>query len=117
MSQESVISLSFHPSGDIIAAGCGRKVCMWAYKAAHQQQQQPRKELHHTFNVRCVCFPPGHHSTLLVGVANAKMFQPDPALSDSPESIAAQRAQWDFTFRLQVDNTHLQTYVLMHIQR
>ena len=77
----AIISLSFHPSGDILAIANGTKLHFWGFNAAKQANttsnnnnsrppaRETLTEVEQRHMLRCVCFPPDGN-TLIVGGVN-----------------------------------------------
>eukprot|EP00629_Pelagomonadales_sp_RCC1024_P000987 CAMPEP_0119293886 /NCGR_PEP_ID=MMETSP1329-20130426/46861_1 /TAXON_ID=114041 /ORGANISM="Genus nov. species nov., Strain RCC1024" /LENGTH=290 /DNA_ID=CAMNT_0007294757 /DNA_START=38 /DNA_END=906 /DNA_ORIENTATION=+ len=62
----AIISLSFHPGGDILAVAAGTSIFLWDYHAG----APPRKEFTHAHPIRCLRFLPSRDA-LVVGAANS----------------------------------------------
>lgn len=93
--KNSIISLSFHPLGSILAIACGQSLHLWVYEAQNQNgdriklddssgsnhngddqdedssgHQTVLHQIRYQSALRCVCFPPGGN-TIIVGGANS----------------------------------------------
>lgn len=96
--RNSIISLSFHPQGSILAIACGHTLHLWVYdnearsrsRTRHQPESLPREEdlplegqsasdstgngqtvlhqIRYANNLRCVHFPPGGDTIIIGGV-------------------------------------------------
>jgi len=67
----AVISLSFHPAGDILAIGSGNGLYLWNY----EQSPDPYRAWQGQMLLRCVHFPPSGRSIIL-GAGNRSPGRP-----------------------------------------
>jgi len=69
----AIISLSFHPSGSILAIASGQTLHLWNYDKSREEEKTQRTgiitEFRYDHNLRCVHFPP-RGDTIIVGAAN-----------------------------------------------
>ena len=61
----AIISLSFHPAGDILAVAAGTSIYLWHYATG----AAPRREFTHPHPIRCLRFLPSRDA-IIVGAAN-----------------------------------------------
>ena len=61
----AIISLSFHPAGDILAVAAGVSIYLWHYADG----SPPRREFTHAHPIRCLRFLPSSDA-IIVGAAN-----------------------------------------------
>jgi len=115
----AIISLSFHPTGSILAVASGQTLHLWNYDTGPQEDRSTqsnngtedtrrtrvkeltrkgrRTELRYDHNLRCVHFPPGG-DTIIVGGANPPL--PAAPTADGPGSRGGDNSYslklWDF---------------------
>jgi hypothetical protein len=72
----AIISLSFHPSGDILAVAAGTAIYLWDYSSG----APPIREFVHEHPIRCLRFLPSRDA-LIVGAANSTRGEEDDRLT------------------------------------
>ncbi|CAM9141943.1 unnamed protein product, partial [Discosporangium mesarthrocarpum] len=89
--EHAIISLSFHPSGEIIAMASGQSVYLWDY----HNRGLPHKEWSHEHTLRCVRFAPDGLS-LIVGAANNSTVKRNNQQQAMPVDVTFKLLLWDF---------------------
>lgn len=72
----AIISLSFHPAGDILAVAAGTAIYLWDYASG----APPIREFVHEHPIRCLRFLPSRDA-LIVGAANSTRGEEDDRLT------------------------------------
>uniref|UniRef100_A0A7S3JR96 F-box domain-containing protein n=1 Tax=Aureoumbra lagunensis TaxID=44058 RepID=A0A7S3JR96_9STRA len=80
----AIISLSFHPDGDLLAVAAGNSIYIWHYGSG----APPLLEFHHPHPIRCLRFLP--NGSLVVGAANSV---PTTVLATGPLIVGQQGGQ------------------------
>jgi len=125
----AIISLSFHPTGSILAVASGQTLHLWNYDIGSQEDTSSqsnndsddpqrtrikdlartgrRTELRYDHNLRCVHFPPGG-STIIVGGAN-------PPLPAAPAADGTGARSGDISYSLKLWDFDLEAALNPHL--
>jgi len=122
----AIISLSFHPTGSILAVASGQTLHLWNYDAGSQDETNAtrsshtndatdttrrrrgrRTEMRYEHNLRCVHFPPSG-TTIIVGGAN-------PPLPPAPAPDGAGTRGGDASYSLKLFDFDLEAALNPHL--
>ncbi|CAM9203133.1 unnamed protein product, partial [Choristocarpus tenellus] len=101
----AIISLSFHPSGKVIAIASGQSVYLWDY----HNKTSPRVEWTHQHTLRCVCFTPDGSGVIIGAANNSPTARLSTDVGDrtggggSPREVTFRLILWDFNLRVTLD--------------
>lgn len=97
----AIISLAFHPSGDVLAIANGTKLHFWGLNAPSSRLvESDQKHM-----LRCVHFPPGG-DTIIIGGANPMQDDPRRRRSGNSNGLSFYLRLWDFDMERALETPH-----------
>lgn len=91
--ESAIISLSFHPSGKVLAIANGTRLHFWGVDDAHTRRQDKLHETDQRHMLRCVHFPPSGDALIIGGV---NPMPDDPRRRRSNTGMSFYLRWWDF---------------------